>query len=67
MNLDKASQWIIAACLIGLALMVGHKQTDDDIFIYLLLIPVAIMFYAKKVNKEELQELQELEDEQDRD
>jgi len=56
MNLDKASQWIIVACLVGLGIMVAHIQTKEDWMIPLLLVPVAMMLYAKGVNKKELED-----------
>jgi hypothetical protein len=56
MNFDKASKLIILACLLGLALMLVHVRTNEDWPIPLLLVPIAIMIYAKKVNREEIED-----------
>lgn len=54
MKLDKASNIIIMACLIGLGIMAVYVNTNNEKLISLLLIPVAMMIYAKKVNEKEI-------------
>lgn len=62
MRTSKAEQIVILACLIGLGIMVIYINTKNEYLIYSLLIPVAMMLYAKRVNKKELEELDDKED-----
>jgi hypothetical protein len=54
MKLDRASNIVILACLIGLSIMAVYVNTCNEKLIPLLLVPVAMMIYAKKVNEKEI-------------
>jgi len=57
MNLGRPTHIVIIACLIGLTIMTIHVKTGSDKIISLLIVPVAMLMLASKLNKKELEEI----------
>lgn len=51
--MSKSQHMVVIACIVGLFFMYLEKETKDDLWVYLLVIPISLMLYAKRVNKRE--------------
>jgi Na+-transporting NADH:ubiquinone oxidoreductase subunit NqrB len=51
--MSKSQHIVVIACIVGLIFMYLEKITNDEFWVYLLLVPVLLMLYSKKINKKE--------------